>query len=99
MNKNLIQYVYPCSNAIFRFLKDNDKPKLIKSLRKCETHYKERNEYGEDCSLWFKFGHDDTLCTTISDIDNEKNIKYFLDKFKLVVSDMNECNEIRVYFS
>ncbi len=99
--KNLIQYQFSCTNAMFNFLKDNDSDKLIAELKKVETHAKETFG-GKDKNIWFKFGSSDTLTTTISDIKTDlttRNRNHILDNFKLVTSDLNPQNELQVFFS
>ncbi len=105
MPKNLIQYRYSCTNAIFNFLKDGDIEKLIADLKRIETHASENvvgKSVSEDASLWFKFSDDDTLATDIGNIETDlqlpvshSNRKLLIEKFEGVIND----HEIQVFYS
>lgn len=102
--RNLIQYTYSCTNAMFNYLKDCDKGKLISELDRIEQHAKE-NIGGKYTALWFKFGEDDPLSTTIRDIDREldlpttnNNRKFLEEKFESI-TDLEPDKELRVYYS
>lgn len=101
--KNQFQYMYSCTNAIFNYLnKGEDLDTLLKDLIRIENHAHE-NIGGEDCTLWFKFGHDDTLATDIRDIRNDlmtyRNRDLIIDKFKRVTRGINPQDELRVFYS
>lgn len=103
--KNLIQYSFSCTNAMFNYLKDNDLSRFVADLNRIQYHASETIG-GENASLWFKFGADDTLATTISDIVNNlhlplshNNHKLMLEKFSLVVNNMEADKELRVFYS
>jgi len=104
--KNLIQYRYSCEEAMFEFLKDDDVTKLIEELKRIEQYHKGIIECTDDeLGLWFKFGSDDTLATTIEDIEKDLNLpsnhgnhKLLIDKFLLAI-DNNPETELMIYFS
>jgi|TARA_R110000851_G_scaffold196444_3_gene347410 hypothetical protein len=103
MRKNLIQYVYSCTNAFFIYLhKGEDLDLLIKDLERIQTHADE-NIGGKDCTLWFKFGDDDTLATDIGDV--KRDLSTYGDNKLLILSKMERCtglgvnDELRVFYS
>ena len=102
--KNQIQYVYSCTDAIFNYLKDGDLDKLLTRLRKVENHAKETLK-GDNKELWFKFGEDDTLVTTIAEIEimlssNYKaNKEFLIEQFERVTKDIHPENELLAYYS
>ena len=100
----LVQYTYSCSNAMFKFLRDNDIDKLVEDLRRIEQYAYNSDDEPKDKDLWFKFGSDDTLATDIRNIVQElkgtkRNREHLIDKFKMVTEDTNPDKELRVYFS
>jgi hypothetical protein len=99
--KNLTQYQFDCTNAIFNFTKDNDLNKLVSKLEMIENDA--RVEIGgKNKTLWFKFGSDDTLATTINDFKSDlsnTNKDYMIDNFKLVTANLEIKNELKVFFS
>jgi hypothetical protein len=100
--ENRIEYVYSCSNAFFTYLnKGEDLDLLIKDLNRIQTHADE-NIGGEDCTLWFKFGSDDTLATDIYDIQNDLtsyvNRNLILSKMERVIG-IAVDDELRVFYS
>ena len=103
--KNLIQYSFSCTNAMFNYLKDNDLNRLISDLKRIEYHAS-KTIGGKDASLWFKFGSDDTLVTTIPGILTRLNLplshnnhQLMLENFDLVVNSMEAKKELRVFYS
>lgn len=97
--KKISELTYGVTCVIFNYLKDRDMGKLITSLKGYEE------TYGKG-GLWFKFGDDDTLSTTIDDIEKmlqlpkqHNNHIWLVDCFKLVSMDINPSHEISVYFS
>ena len=99
--KNLIQYVYSCTEAMHQYLKDTDLDKLIERLSTIETHAKAKIG-GKDCTLWFKFGYDDTLATDIYDIKRDLkgiNRGFTIERMQRVSKDLNPQNELKVFFS
>lgn len=107
--KNLIEYVFTCTNAMFKFKKGQiNLDLLIVELKKCENHYKDINNIPNDDprKLWFKFGEDDTLATTILNLKNDLSLpkghgnhKFRIQQFDIVFMDIDPKNELRVYFS
>jgi hypothetical protein len=105
--KNLIQYNYSITNAIFNFLKDGDKANFVERLKMYERHaFVNRVSTDADASMWFKFGTNDTLATTIDDIERtlelpttHGNYKHMIEGFELVTEDLDHKKEIRVYYS
>ena len=104
--KNLIQYRYSCEEAMFEFLKNGNVQNLIERLKRIEDiHRKEIECTDDELGLWFKFGSDDTLATTIEDIEKDLNLpsnhgnhKLLIDKFLLAI-DNNPETELMIYFS
>jgi len=104
--KNLIQYRYSCEEAMFEFLKNGNVQNLIERLKRIENiHRKEIECTDDELGLWFKFGSDDTLATTIEDIrinlnyaTSNGNRELLIDKMKMVI-DLNPETELMVYFS
>lgn len=105
--KPVSEVTYACANAMFKYLKylkNNDTNELVKELRKAEKYC--FSEYGKDKTLWFKFGQDDTLATTISDIANDLNLpskhsnkRFLIERFEMVTKDLKHKNELQVFFS
>jgi len=105
MKKNLIEYVYTATNRIFIFLKDGNQEKLIKTLTELENYVRAYNSI-PDAKLSFKFGEDDTLITTINDINTDlslpkksKNREFLIERFELICKDINPKNEIKVFYN
>ena len=104
--KNLIQYRYNCTEAMFEYLKNKDIEKLISILKNCEEHYRKEIECtNPDLGMWFRFGSDDTLTNTIGDIElninlphGHPNYKFLIERFKLVIG-LNTDVELMIYFS
>jgi len=97
--ENLIQYVNPCNKAFHAYLQDNNITALISALFEIES-YAEADSNIKSCSLWFKFGKDDTLSTDIWDIEislRNSNRQYMIEQFESVTSLMGE--ELKVYYS
>tara|TARA_R110000772_G_scaffold47429_3_gene108419 strand:+ start:706 stop:1014 length:309 start_codon:yes stop_codon:yes gene_type:complete len=99
----LVQYTYSCSNAMFKFLRDNDIDKLVEDLRRIEQHAYSDDDEPKDKDLWFKFGSDDTGATDIrnivQDLNGTMNKEYLIDLFKMVTEDLDPDKELRVFFS
>lgn len=92
---------------MFNYLKDGNLEKLLAKL-----NWVEQNAINSGlgpigfANLWFKFGHQDTLATTIQDIYRDlqlpashPNRQLMIEQFELVSKDLNPDNELRVYFS
>lgn len=106
--KNLTQYIYSCTNAMFIYLhKGKDLDLLIKELKRIETHaLEDTTKDVEGMELWFKFFHDDTGATDIKEIEhdlslpeNHGNRKYMLDNMDICTKDLNWKNELQVFLS
>jgi hypothetical protein len=104
MTTKATDLVYSCSVAMFNYLKNSDLQALLKVLIELQEYYQEL--HGKGKAIWFKFGSDDTLCTTISDIEvalclpkNHGNHKLMLEQFAMVCNTMDANSELRVYFS
>lgn len=104
--KNRIEYVYSCTNAMFRFLHDNDLDVLLEDLKRIEAHAVDKYGNDEGESMWFRFFKGDTLATDIRNIENDlslpeghSNYKLLVERFDMVTKDINPENELRVYFS
>jgi hypothetical protein len=101
--KSLNQYQYSCTEAMFTYLKDSDLDKLITKLNNIELHAKNTIENNQDKNLWFKFGDDDTLATTIESIkvdlsNGNKNKELLIECFELVIG-IEPKNGLKVFFS
>lgn len=113
--RNLIEYRFSCELLFFKYLKNQISTKeLIDGLKAVEKRvirdHIERTEVDLDmsieeineCGLWFKFGKDDTLVTTISDIEREvgnlNHRDFRMEAFERVVG-LNPDNELEIYFS
>ncbi|MFW5721107.1 MAG: hypothetical protein ACOCWW_01830 [Bacteroidota bacterium] len=99
------EVTYKCANAIHRYLKNGNMNDLISDLKKAENFLHEKYG-GNDKCMWFKFGIDDTLATTISDIVNDlkmpsnaKNRMFMLERFNKVTKDLKHKNELQVFYS
>jgi hypothetical protein len=104
--KNLIEHRFSCENLFFKYLKKQITfEELISNLKDIEyTIIRNRINEGLPIvgfNLWFKFGNDDTLVTTISDIEKDlcnSNRELRLEEFELVIG-LDPNNELRIYFS
>ncbi len=69
--EHLIQYSSKVENLFRNYLKCNiNKETLIEELYKIEQYHQESIGDAEgDADIWFKFGKDDKLCTTIANLD------------------------------
>ena len=99
-----IDLIYSCSVAMYNYLKNRDLQALLKALIELQERY--QSLHGINKTIWFKFGSDDTLCTTISNIDvalclpeKHGNHKLMLEQFAMVYNEMDANSELRVYFS
>jgi hypothetical protein len=75
--ENRIEFVYGCTEAMFNYTKDGNVQKLVNRLREIESH-----SGGE---LWFRFGKDDTLATTIDDINVDLCLPKYHPNYELMV--------------
>lgn len=79
---------------------------LIEKLKQIESHYKTTIECTDhEKGMWFNFGSNDTLATTISDIEKDLNLpnnhgnrELLIDKMKMIV-DLNSGIELMIYYS
>ena len=100
--KNLIQYVYSCEVNFYNYLQSGNLENLIKGLRRVETLARNENEGTVSGDLWFKFSSDDTLATTIRDIEKDlsfpshNNYKFLIERIEGAI-DLN--GELFVYYS
>ena len=104
--KNLIHYRFTVENLFFKFTKKQiDLDELITLLCMLEgEHRLVENLPNDDKGLWFKFSKDDTLATTISDIertfthDTRNNQEFLLERMESVCG-LNPDNELRIFYS
>lgn len=101
--KKLTQYTYSATNAMFNYMRDEDLDALIKDLRRIEDHAKKNlNPKSESQEMWFKFGEDDTLATSISEIKKDlsslNNRRFTIERF-VSVCGLVPSEELEVYFS
>lgn len=70
---------------------------LVQELRRVESQLKQNNSQG---SLWFKFSQDDSLATTIPDLQKDltdaKNREFTLERMREAI---NLENELFIYYS
>jgi hypothetical protein len=104
MTTKATDLVYSCTLAMFNYLKNSDLQMLLNALIKAQEYYQAL--HGKGKVIWFRFGSDDTLCTTISDIEtalclpeNHGNHKLMLEQFAMVCNSMDANLELEVYFS
>ena len=107
-NKSLTQYQHKASELLHGFVEPGAKRRLsleelIDGLKELEIAAKKSEGASEDQGLWFKFSADDTLATTISDIErtlslpsNNKNKQFLIEQIKNAIS-LN--GELSVYMS
>lgn len=109
MAKALTYFRYSCELAIFNFLKDNNKSKLIVEFDRVENLMRIENgedlEFQTDKGFSIRFGNS-SLIYTIKDIEKdlalssrEGNYKHLIDQLNSVVEDNNPDKELKVYFS
>lgn len=104
--KNLIQYRFTVENLFFKFIKKEiDLDELITGLTKIETEHRYLNGLpNDDEGLWFKFGKDDTLSTTILNIerifmyDSKNNQEFLLERMEAACG-LNPDNELEIFYS
>ena len=105
--KNLFEYNFSCTYAMHKFLKNGDKDALISRLKEIESiESAKRTDDVEGASMWFKFGSDDTLATTIDDIESalslpigHSNRDLIIESFDRVSKDLDHKKELRVFYS
>lgn len=104
--KNLIHYRFTVENLFFKFIKKQiDLDELITLLYMVESEHRfVENLPKDDKGLWFKFGKDDTLATTISSIerifmyDHKSNQEFLLECMEAVCG-LNPDNELQIFYS
>lgn len=102
--KSIVELMYSCTDRMFNYLQNKDLNQLLQSLLNIEDYC--AKTYGGDKKLWFKFGGDDTLVTTIEDIKkdlslptNHPNHKLMVEKLELVSMDIEPDNALLVFYS
>lgn len=104
--KNLIEYRYHIEELFFKFVTDKiSLAEMISALKRLELTVQTKNENTEQ-GLWFKFGTQDTLCTTIDDLErdlnpNNKNYDFTFDRVveAYTLRGVNNDGELFIYFS
>lgn len=104
--KNLIEYRYHIEELFFKFVTDKiTLSEMISALKRLELTVQTKNNNTEQ-GLWFKFGTDDTLCTTIDDLErdltpNNKNYGFTFDRVveAYTLRGVNTNGELYIYFS
>ena len=98
--KNLIQHRFACEQAMFNYIHGHTKESLLKSELKQIEKRESVNNKNEDKELWFKFGSDDCLATTIDeligDLNGNVNKSFRQDQ---ILSILGVNSELEVYFS
>ena len=96
--------VYSCSVAMYNYLKNSDLQVLLDVLIELQGRYCLIHSLSSN--IWFRFGTDDTQCTTIGDIEkdlslpnNHNNHKFMVERFEMVCNSMDANKELEVYFS
>ena len=105
--KTLNQYKDICTNAIFQYLQNKDLDTLIEKFKSFENIEFEKNHYyNSEKKLWFKFHKNDTLITSIRDIELDLNLppshsnhKFLIKNFKYVCDENEKDFELQVYYS
>jgi len=105
--EHLIQYSSKVENLFRDYLKCNiNKQTLIDELYKIEQYHQESiGDTEGDADIWFKFGKDDNLCTTIANLDIDllegKNKAFteqrMIDCLSLDCYDKN--TDLQIYYS
>lgn len=106
--EHLIQYSSAIENLFRQYLKcEINKSTLIDKLYEIEQYHQDSVEHEElEGDLWFKFGKDDNLCTTIANLDldlsdGDKNKKFTEQRMIDCLS--LECyekgNDLKIYYS
>lgn len=96
---------YKCENLFYLY---NQKSigvfDLIKGLKEAEEVMRKKHPEVEDGGLWFKFGEDDTMATTIQNLKQDLNLShsdpnrmFIEEKIGMLVDDL-EC-KLLVYYS
>jgi hypothetical protein len=102
--KDLIQYHYPCLEAINMFMQGIITRKdLVLKLREIEEHHQiENDDYNSDKGFWFNFFEGDTAATTINDIatiialpKSHSNYQSLIESFEIAITDAS----LKVYYS
>ena len=104
--KNLIQYRYHIEELFFKFVTDKiSLVEMIEALKRLEVAVQTKYENTE-LGLWFKFGSQDTLCTTIDDLErdlnpNNKNYGFTFDRVveAYTLRGVSTDSELFIYFS
>lgn len=99
---------FKVENAFFNYSKRNiGVSELVNELNEAEKQISSRNPEVENANLWFKFGVDDTLATTIQDVKNDLSLSHshpnrmFLDeKINLCMENsLNSDYDIQIFYS
>jgi hypothetical protein len=104
--KSRVEYIYSCTNAMFNYLKHKDVGILVEHLMEVEFDaIRKEKEHIPQVGLYFKFGQDDPLTTTIADIrqtlkyGNQRDKDFLIEQFEKVISVINPDDELEVYFN
>lgn len=95
------QYSHRISILFNEYLKGHlELEELIERLRVIEAlHMQSHNDNKSESTLWFRFSKDDTLVTTIDDLEKDlsnKNREYTLEKIREA---LNVDQELTIYYS
>ncbi len=102
MAETLIQYHYKVLEAFHEYLDTKDVDNLIAALQKVEQYHRNETDLPADADMWFRFGSDDTLVNTISDIQNDLRKPSGHPNRKMMESNLTDaCKnaDIEIYFS
>ena len=103
--KKITELIYSCTNRMFNYVRNGrDLGDLIGYLRMYEENAIKKYG-GENKGLCFKFGTNDTLCTTIDDIERDLNLPSAHSNHILLIEKMestfglNPNEQLEVYYS
>ena len=98
MTENLNFYNHKVSVSFNDYLQGQiSLDKLVQQLQGVENQLK---QYNSQSSLWFKFSHDDSMATTIADLQKDlsdtRNREFTLERMREAI---NLENELFIYYS
>ena len=102
--KDLTQYKFACTNAMYEYLQGRyRRSQLISKLKEIENHYRnEINDFAQSKSFWFRFFENDSLATCTYEInkvlelpESHSNYRDMIENFNIAVDD----GSLQVYFS
>lgn len=105
-NQHLNQHSFTVEKLFKEFIDGKkDKKQLIAELQTLEEHHKELTQDSSNKSLWFKFGKNDNLATTVRDLDIDLdsfiNKEFTLGRIKacLELNCLEKGTDLQIYYS